>query len=490
MDENNYKVITLIQAMSKESLKNARKFLRSPLHCTNASLLKLFDYLVERRERTFNKDAAYLAVHPRKKPNDRAIIRLMSLLAKQLEAFLAWEVFESRQVDQRFYLLEALQAYRLDKFFFQHWEQLRQELHDETTHANYGEKFQLARLHFFHPATDKYDLEGSQYLPMMQFLELDTTLKALRYSGEWWLYNRVLHMDAIPPLLTELVKRTATTDKASFPVVVIFSGLIELFGQPQNRKLFSVLFEILREKVSYLNWEDGALALKLLINFAGPPATQGDEFYQKQLFELMQWGLKTGLLLERGRVSDIRFTNVVVVAAKRKAFSWARKFVRDYSDHLIAEQEDQLDGIIALNEAYLYYHEGISTPPQVHLIQKAHECLKEVPKNRTTTGLRIYSLHLRILFDLYLLTKEADHFFKLEGVGRNFRSFLFRHEYISEEKKDDYRKFISYALQFGRWHIGAKKSVEQIRQWGEDLDAENVIMKDWLRRKWEEVQFM
>ncbi|PHN00616.1 hypothetical protein [Flavilitoribacter nigricans] len=488
MKQNTYKILEIIQALDEETLKQARLYLLSPLHCTNESLLRLFDHLVKQKEKgwVFQKEKAYRAVETEKKYTNKAISRLMSLLTKELEAFLAWRTYRTDKYAQEFYRLHAWQEFRLDKFFFQNTRQLQQQIDEGDQGALFYEKFLLAKALFFHPATDKYDIRRAQYLQMMRFIERDTVLKTLKFGGEWLLYKRVIQVENVPPLLISLIREFAFIDEPDFSIR-FFAGILQLYEQNSPPAHFTELFALLQQHWGILSWEEAALAVKLLINFAGPKAEQGQDFYLDQLFALIKWALETELFLEKGRITEVRFTNVVAIAAKLKAFGWAQSFVAQYKYHLVLEEKEDIEGVLALNQAYILYHEGFVKLPDTALLEEAYRLLANTPKSTDVTNLRIYSLSVRVLFDLLLFSETEFFIEQFFAVIKNFRSFLGRQKKISRIKKTAYREFLDYMVQFGRFCLRPDATPERILQYRREIASKEFFLKDWLLTRLEHI---
>ena len=152
----------------------------------------------------------------------------------------------------------------------------------------------------------------------------------------------------------------------------------------------------------------------------------GSPEFGKEAFELYLLILKEGYLLEDGIMLESAFNNIVLFAAKKEKYVWAKQFIYDYQKHLKP----------AFQQPFFYFSLGKLHYEQNQLKESLQHLIKvETKASFLLLGARI--LQLKIYYEL----KEFD---ALESLLESLRVYLQRSNHLAYRKRN-YENILFFA---------------------------------------------
>ena len=197
-------------------------------------------------------------------------------------------------------------------------------------------------------------------------------------------------------------------------------------------------------------------------NFCTKKINAGENKYLKHYFDLNQFGLENGSLLENGVISKFIYKNAVSAAIKLKNFTWTRQFLEDYKPLLHAKDREA-----TYNYNLAVYYLGLNE------FDKAQTLLQNVDLGDLQTNLAGRGLLLRIYYE----TKAFD---ALESLLDSFNVFIQRQKDIGYYK-DNYLNLIKIIRQTLKIDL---KDVDKRKELKTQVEeTPNIALKEWLLEK-------
>lgn len=422
------KLITLLQSFSSKEWKAFDKYLHSPYLNANKRLIRFYG-LLKRHHPVFDpkklkRPSVFTALFPQKEQFDDRLLRsAMADLHKAAESFL---VFEKLKKDKRTRDKLLVQSYSERD----HYLRFERRTNDLLTSINaqptksmddYLDVFLLNKDHYFHPRTEALATSVASLKNAVQSLDQFYALAKLRLSCELSARSNIVAEEAEYPMLQTVIQHTENNLLKIDPTFGIYLDLLKINLDGLTEDLFFALkikYSTTRNKLSFLEQKE---VLIYLINYAYRLALSVDRSFFYEQFELYKIGLEHNLLLEKGILPDIRFTNIVVIGATIKKWEWTKNFINSF--HRMLSPKIANDAIY-LSEAYLYFHKGD--------FFKTDELVNRISTNKIDYKIRQYSLSISSLFEITL--NQKDYIDLLVSRTFAYEKYLSRQKILSKNR--------------------------------------------------------
>ncbi len=470
------KLIKLLKSLSATEIRWLYKFLLSPFYNSNEILLRFFEHL-RKSHPTFDspsleKEKVFQKLFPGKPFDDKRLRTLRSQLKSLVEQFLvAWKL-RNHEFRNRRLLIESLGDRNLYDLFEKGILSLKNELealpyrdlefHTQMAFLNYD--------YFFHPLTKKHTLRDDALIDLMESVDQQFALAKLHIGSELKNREKILSKRYEIRFFEELSKEFKKGFMKDNLAIQLYNNVLKLYLPESDHSIFYLLKKQFSENLDLLRRTDLSFILNQLTNYAAVQINRGDsEFYAEALY-LYKLGLKNDLILEKQRIDEAIFGNIIILGCQAKEFQWTRDFINNYQKYL---PDDVRSDAVALNMGLWYFHQGNYEKAQDHFFNHPFSHYYQ-PKARISL--------IKTLFEQYLI--EDSFYSLLIAHIEAFEKFIHRSEIISSKNKKAYLNFASILKKMSNG-LSRKSNVIRLKNiLLKDIEKkEKITLKSWLLEK-------
>ncbi|MCI5054549.1 MAG: hypothetical protein MRY83_00435 [Flavobacteriales bacterium] len=456
---------SLIETFKKEERKRAKAFLESPYHNTNPALVKLFNFYLKNNVRA--SESMFQSVFPRTKFDIQKLYNIKSLLYRKLLEFISnYQELDSNEIN----VLNFFRQRGLQQSFQLYSKNLNKKLIERgyQSEEDYHRQYQFfLESDEFNVATSKSD-EGALQ-KKMDHVDLYYLLIKLKTACEMKNRERIVsgkYRSENMDFVIGKVNRDRNSLK-EHPLVLLYFDAFRLMDG-DSHELYLRLKKELHLSGGLIAQKDAKALINYAQNFCIRKINNGEVDYFKELFELYQYQIDGGLILQEGYISEWDYKTAITVGLRLKKRTWTESFINDFKEYLpLHIQENAYN----YNLANFYYEIGNHG--------QALKMLNTVGFTDVFYDLSSRSVLLKIYF-------EADDFEALSGVIVTFKAFLKRNKTIAEFQHEIYWNLLKYTQKGMRLIESApKKNTSKFQSKLKDLidtiEGESKIAnKSWL----------
>ena len=471
------KMIKLFKTLSKKELMQLGKQLNHPLFAKNPLLLKLYQYISNYFDNwessDLDKKIIFPILYPDKPYKDILLRKLMTELNRHIEELLIQNYLKSQDLLKK-QILQKIYGERGLYHFFENQTHTLINHYQQKAFKDINDYLSLWKLqssYFFHPDTNKFDMDEDGILKTMEYLDAFYILGKYKYGSEMRarekVLNRKYHIWMLDSIKSNEYPKVLLEDSTVLQVYQSILELQELRKESTYRMIYNILFNHQHKfEFSFLLY-----GLQHLLNYAIWQTNQGNQAFLAQVFELYQLGLRNGLLLEKNRITDTTFTNIVAIGIRNQAHQWVEQFILEYQ-HL-------LDPILRESVRTLCY--GF-----LHYSRKEFDQTIQLIIDFDFTNnyyyLRAKTLMLRALYEKFCTDYSLFHLFVAQS--KSYEKFLRRSKTIGQYQVEVHLSFVKLLRQMvkikylHKWKGQAhNKLIERLTQ------TTQIANKEWLLQK-------
>ncbi len=467
--------------LSADEWKQLGRWLQSPWCNSNKKLAESYNLLKrfapDFSAKDLSKEYLFGKLYPEKEYNDRWIRNILAELNGQIESFL---------VHQRVNESKELKTLLLGQEWNKRQQELRltklAELYQRRSSANKNKSWEDYLLDCYWNDLLYYRQASKQDAPAQKQYLLDANdgldhfylLGKMRYLAELKgreqltaeLYDE---LDKSMQLLNSIKANTF------IPAVELYQLKYQEPIQP-TEEYYQHLYQSYLEHFDSLSIRDQQIFYFYLLNTRIRMYLGGELHLQKEIFEFYLKGLKKGLLLQEGILSEKTFLNAVTLGNLSQQFKAVEKFIKDYNPSL--RIESQADANI-WGHSHCYFHQG--NFEKVTSLLRDHNFKQDV-----------FDLHGRmLLFQSYceIYYTDSSYWVLLNNYGQSFDKYIRRLKYMSDRRKKSYLTFSKYVKRIYKSLNDPNVPIsEHFNQLKNDIEQEETIQgKKWLLRKIDEI---
>ena len=455
----NSQLIHFFLSFSKKERRLIEKWLESPFFNRQASLIKLWRYLVfswEELDIIPSKPQAFKEVFPNKPYNDQLLRLCMSDLHKQLEHYVIYTEMTADKTKNQLHLTKGLRKRNLTKAYQRNLKKAISTAQKSTIkNAEYYQDLYEIQL-------EKYQVSSSDQptgkLNLQNLADtMDTAYMAAKLRQACLL---VSHQNVYQAgiryqfgLLDEIMRYLQQSDFLKIPAISVyyycFLSLTQSADETYFLKFKNLLFVHGQE---FPSTELRDLYL-LAINYCVRQANEGKRQYVHELMDLYKEGLKADSLLENGQLSRFTYHNIAAAGIKTGEFNWVAQFIQEYNSTL---EKKYRESSYSFNQARLSYSQK-QYDKALPLLQKAN--YRDVLLN-----LAAKTLLLKIYYEL-------EEFNLLHAHLEAMKSYLRRKHIIGYHRKN-YRNIIHYTQKLITTNLFDKSKKDELKN---KIKAEEVL---------------
>lgn len=238
----------------------------------------------------------------------------------------------------------------------------------------------------------------------------------------------LLFVDPILDYLRSDVGNLLLDDKVE-PSIDCYYHILLSLREPEDVGHYDRMLFYLDESIGRLPEDHQKDLYGFASNYCIGRIMSGHADYRLKLFELYRRGLATGIIYNRGEISEWDYKNIVTLGSATGEYDWTERFIEDNRDKLPARERDNA---YALNKAqYLYSRKRYD---------EASGLLFTVSDSDVKVHLARVLLEVRIAYD------QGDQESGL-NLLENLRLYVMRNRNVSTKDKKGYTFFIRYTKQ-------------------------------------------
>ncbi len=461
---NKYPIIPLLNSLSKEEIREIRKFLLSPYYNHRQDVCDLFAFLIkniEKKRLIPIKEEIFKKIYGEDKPfSDHQVRLIFSFLKKLIEKYLIQKKLSENTVTQQTTLAEIYRHKNLPQHFERTLSKAEKNLEKQKNrNSNYYEQmFAIEQERYlfasFQKRTREMNLQVVSDTSDLQYFSRKLRQACLSLSHQK-MYKTEYDLGMLPQILVFIEERNLLI----YPAIAAYYYAYQLLAKEVATESFNSLLDLLLNSESYFPEEEERSLYLMGINYCIRRYNQGDKEIAAENFTLSREGLEKGYLFTDGKLSHFTYRNIVSIALIRKEYDWLEKFIFDYKDSL---DEAHKVSTFSFSLARLKYARQD--------YQTALSLLQKADFSEALPSLSARMLMLKIFYEL----EESD---LLDAHLQAMTTFIRRKKSLGYHR-DNYLN----TLRFVRKRIEiAPFEKEKLAKWNEEvLETASVAEKEWL----------
>lgn len=462
------KILSIIRTFSKKDWHWMQKFVQSPVFNQHYSVQKLFLFFRKQgveTEKSYSSDFLHKKAFE-KTPFDAAKIHHAThYLLQTTEDYLAWQEWQQDAGTQRLYLLRALRRRNLSGMFEdQHQKMEKAATVQPLRHADhYRFQHELALENYQHAIQGSGRSTAEQLQQFSNLHDVSFLAEKLKYACGIFSHQRLLSQKVdmgLLPLVLQYVE--SRPDLWQYPAIAVYYHGFQALSHPEEDRHFFALKQRLTEAATCFPLPELRAVYLIGVNFCIHRINLRQEQFLREVFELYQSGLESGVFLEKGQITRPTYTNIAFAAMRLREFDWVLQFLNQYREHL---PETQRQGAYAFNLARYYCEKGDYNQAMPLLLAMDFD---DVLHNLAGKAM---------LAKMYWETEEIV---ALDSLLASFSAYLRRKRQLSEQQRQAYRNFVHFLKQSLALPPGNKARKAKLRN--EILLCALLAEKEWLLR--------
>ncbi len=466
------KLIKMFKSLSSEELKYLRWFVQSNFFNTDSNLLKLYEALTKHHpdfsSKSLAKESLYHKVFVGQAYHDGKWRNLSSKMSKLLEDYFIWLELEHEPTARQKLLTQAFGRRNLYEQFEKSINELSDKLEEQSGHSVEAlqERAQINLQYYHHPKTNRVHQLG-RIQAALDDLDHYYFAEKLRLASVLKVFENMVSGANPIRLKTEVKDLVQGGTLRKLPYLELY---YRLFGQLENDaglEQFQATFDFFSGIAERLSMTDKIFGLLQLLNFAINQVNKGEGAYRKMVMDLYKLGLREGMLISDGRISENSFVNIVSTGSIQKEYKWVRQFIHDYQNCLDPSIKEE---IIILSLGLWHFHQN-QFIQSIDLLSNFHFQSMENILTSKTLLLRCYLLAFQ---------QDSSYYTVFVSYANAFDKFVTREKQLSLVRKGWYKNIIHLLLKLaklkyeGKWEANSKSKIEV------QVSEKPMLLKSWV----------
>lgn len=471
----NSKLYSILSQFSKNEKKRFRKYLESPYFNTDQSITDLYNLIIDDIDLTNTRNASKKALWKVLKPgtpyDDVRFRKYASDLLKLAESFLSQQLYESQPIHQATFLINAVGEKRLEKLYNSTMKTARR-LSERFPHRS-SEYF----YHQYHIEKNYYSLTDfetkrdvkSNLEEIIQYLDLFYFSEKLRFYCSVLSRKLFSTHDYNVSFIDEVIEYIESGNFEDIPPIAVYYQIYKLNTQPDNEENYFKLKALLDKYALVFPTQEARDDLySHALNYCVSKINMGNQRFLKELFILNKELLEREIIFANGELSPWYFKNIIVVALRLGEYSWAEKFVLDYSEYL---PDSSRKNAVTYNLAQIYFYQK--------KYEKVIVLLQEVEFEDITYNLGSKAMLIATYY-------EQDEIEPLYSLFDSFRVYLNRNKDIPDSRRVSYKNLIKFTKKLIKVRPKDRSKLKKLKE--EVIETSNIASEGWLKEKIAELE--
>ncbi len=350
------KVIDLLKSLPADEIRLLDKFVRSPVHNRHESVIKLFKYLrkaLARNPNSINLEKIFVHLFPSEPFNAQKVHHVSSYLLKVVEEFLSWNEWRKNEVDFNISLLESYRRLKQPQLFYQTMLKSR-KLHAKGTvkdSYSFEQVFRLESVLFSQMRTDPKN-KNFRLQELSDTQDTAFIISKLRTACILLSNQAVTKTSYDLGLIPAVQKFVEDSPHLENPTVAFYYFASKALSNYHDDESFGELKKLLIANQKIFDTSELYDIHIFAINYCIRRLNSGDKGFMREVFDIYQSGLATGVFLEKGKLAPRTYSNIVMSGLRLGEYDIVESFIHDYKDKL---PQKQREGFFNYNLAHLFY---------------------------------------------------------------------------------------------------------------------------------------
>ena len=457
------RLVKLLRTLSKEEVRDLKKFVRTPFFNRRKEVAVLFDVLenaIRPGGAAPDKEQTFRLVFKKGAYDDHRVRMAMSFLFQAAGQFLAVKEFldDKRQYQRR--LASIFRQRRLPGQFSGAWEEAAaaQQRQPFRNADFFEEKYQLL--------LERYRFEvDTQSVDLIDFQELSDHLDHAFLARKLWQACFMLSHQTVRNttydfgLLDAALSHVERTKALDVPAVAIYYYCYRALTQPGEKSFFQQFRHLLTQHGPLFPADELRDLYLLAINFCIRQYNAGNLDYLPEQFDLYKEGFDNQYFTTGGALSRYTYQNAATIGLVMRDLEWVERFVHGYRPFL---KEEHREGLFSFNLARLEY--------QRRDLGKALQLLQRAEYKDLLLNLAAKMLQIKIFYEL-------GEFDLLESHLQAVRTFIQRKKVMGYHR-ENYLNTVHFTRKLLETNLFDKNARAALRL--EIEETRSVAEKEWL----------
>ena len=428
------KLLKNLQKLDSKTKERFRTFVHSPYFNQHKKTTELLSYLLKHldgKPSRLDRNYVFSKLFPGTAYTEQTLFNIMSSLKKLFHRFLAQERYESIPFQQDIYLLEACFVKHEFSLLKNRSKNLDKQLENYTYTDKdyYNIRFKQYKTMAYYNAVFENRNKTTLFQELNDSLDRYYFVEKLRHSCELTA-NMILMNNQYDLSFLNEVLSFYQKNKSRFvddPAIRLYYTILMSLREDENPEHYNQMKMMIADEIQLFAPQDKGNLYSHANNYCVRQINKGNPAYQKELFELYQQGLKTGLIYNNGFLNEWNYKNITVLGCLLKEFDWTIYFLEEYRERLPADRQENSYNY---NMAHLNYSKQKYSKALDHLLLVRFSDVK-------------YHLNYNnLLLATYYALGDIEALISLIDT---FRIYVMRNKKITTDQKKQYTNFLRFA---------------------------------------------
>lgn len=331
------KFIFLLNTLNKNDLRRLKKFSNSDFVNKNLDVKQFLEYFFLQNaaeNHILDKVAVHHFLYENHPYNDLRIRHLMSMATDILEDFLVYQTIQKKKILKEKILLNQYIEWNVEKYIQSTTAQI-QKLYQETgvLDADYYLSQYQMMVNLYHLQSSNIRTKDFDFQETVHHLTTFSIIEILKSACTVNTINKVMETKIEQPLLSSILEVLPDSRYLSEPLVFIYYHLYLLVENDDEAVLQSLLSNIQKNEHLFSHRDLNTL-YRTIINFCIRKSNQNKVEYTKMAFDIYQYAIEQGALIEHHEINRFIFTNVITLGIKLNELDQCLDFLKKYEQNI------------------------------------------------------------------------------------------------------------------------------------------------------------
>lgn len=469
------KLFQLLQTFSIYELNRFNKFLHSPYHNEDETLIQLYELLLPHFKAQTQHTITQNIIWKKLKGNTRfhavKFARLFSDLLKKAEEFLVTDQLKHNESRKQINLVSLLNEKRLTKHYPEAAKLARKKL--EQLPYRDGDYY----LQLFHAEMEEHtfiELQNQRtahknLLQTNEALDIYYLINKLNYLAAILHYKNFLSLEGEVNMMQEVLAHLKKNSYENIPAISIYHCIVLSLTEFESEAHFTTLKTLLSKHYKLFNKTTAQNMYAFAVNYCIRKINFGKLDYIKTLLALYKQMLQANLMTDNNEtLSQFDYKNIVTVGLRAGEVKWTLNFINNYKPLLPTHQQENA---YSYNLAKVFFHQ--------RKYDKVLPLLQHVEYTDIFYQLDSKATLMKVYFEL-------GDYLPLMSLKESFRILLRRKKLINEQNRVNYMNFIRFTMKLFRADVKDQQKIKTLKK--EISETKNIADKGWLLEKVEELE--
>lgn len=433
------KLARQLAAMHSREQERFRQFVASPYFNQHQTTQQLLDLLLEGIEQggdALDRKRLFRKLFGRNTPyKEQRLADLMSGLMKLLGQFLSVEQLKEEPLMAEVLTLRRAEANGRYDFLKSRYKRLGRMLKEsdfrdkKVLEASYLSNSIYGYYRTYHEDRGDQKTVQGMFYDLDRYYVLEKLRHACHMSANMLVMNTTYDFSLLDQVLNFMKSEQGQELFEHEPSIRCYYHILMTMRDSENLQHYERLLEFLNSGLDQLAPAEQRDLYLFANNYCILRIRQGDQRFPRELFDLFQRGITTGLIYQRNQIDEWAYKNVVTLGSKLGEYEWTEDFIESHYEKL---PENRRDNAYTLNKAQFLYSRG--------RYEEAGDLLREVNDSDVKYHLARVLLQVRIAYE----QKESTY---LLNQLETFRLYVLRQKKISTNDKRSYINYSRFAKQ-------------------------------------------